>query len=80
MKQELFYQPIYSRLKRIGVKTDPIAEKLGISRTAMRNWFDDGRLDKSRAIELAVALEEYSMEVRGVATELRKGFQKRSKK
>ena len=74
MEEKKWYTEIYARLKRVGVKTEPIALKLGVSRTALRLWFDDGRLEAPRGRELALALEQFSLEVKGIAQEIRKGF------
>lgn len=74
MEEKKWYTEIYARLKRVGVKTEPIAHKLGVSRTAVRLWFDDGRLEAARGRELALALEEFCIQVKGIAQELRQGF------
>jgi len=80
MKQDLFYKPIYCRLKRIGVKTALIAERLGITRTAMRNWFDYEMLDEERSKALIQALQQFEDEVHDVIKELKNGFKVKRRK
>lgn len=79
MEEKKWYTEIYTRLKRVGVKTNPIARKLGVSRTAVRLWFDDARLEAARGRELASALDEFSLEVKGIAKEIRRGFSRQRK-
>lgn len=73
-KKENWFRPIYKRIKSAGVKTDAIAARLGISRTALRLWFDNGILDWPRADKLANALEDFSRDVSEIAREIREGY------
>lgn len=73
-EKKVWYEPLYSKLKHLGVKTDPIAARIGVSRTAVRLWFDSNILDERRAALVADALEDFAQDVTKVARELRKGF------
>jgi len=73
-EKKLWYKPLYCQLKNLGVKTDYIAFRLGISRTALRLWFNARILDEERAGRLADSLEDFAADVRAVAKKLRTGF------
>jgi len=52
---------------------------LGVSRTAVRLWFDNGSLEAARGRQLAFALEEFASEVEEIAKEIRRGFSRQRK-
>ncbi len=74
-KTNLWFSTLYSLLKSKGVKTDSIASRLKMSRTALRLWFDSGILDARRANLVAGALEDLSTDILKIARALRKGFE-----
>jgi len=74
-KTNLWFSGLYAILKAKGVKTDYIAERIKVSRTALRLWFDTGLLDARRANLVAGALEDLSTDILKIARTLRKGFE-----
>jgi len=76
MNKKNSYKNIYSRLIEMGVGITLIATRINVTRTGMRKWFEEGRLDYDKAQAIASALEQFADDVIKISEELKKGFSK----
>ncbi len=76
MNKKNAYKNIYSRLIEMGVGITLIAARISVTRTGMRKWFEEGRLDYDKAQAISSALENYARDVIKISDELKKAFSK----
>ena len=79
MNKKNSYRNIYSRLIEMGVGITLIATRINVTRTGMRKWFEEGRLDYDKAQAISAALEQVAQDVSKMSEELKKAFPKNGK-
>ncbi len=64
----------YERIKIIGLKTECVAGKVGITRSGLLKWFQRDMVDENRGSQIATALEDIAFDITSMARDIRKSF------